>query len=64
MLKNKIFISKRLRKEVISDGQVMCPNGNFESDEMFDKVALVQADNFEDKIILRRRRCNTQYFNQ
>ena len=53
-----------MRKEVILDGQVMCPNGNLGSAEMFDKVALVQADNFEDEIILRKRGCNTQYFNQ
>ena len=57
-------MSKRLRKEVISDGQVMCPDGNLGSAKMFDEVALVQANNFKDKIILSMRGCNTQYFNQ
>ena len=52
-------MSKRLRKEVILDGQVMCLDGNLGSVEMFNKAALVQVDNFEDEIILRRRRCNT-----
>ena len=64
IMKNKIFKSKRLMNEVISDDQVMCLGGNLGSAKIFKKVVLVQADNFKDEIILRRRGCNTQYFNQ
>ena len=37
----------------------LCLSGNLGSAKIFEKVILIQVDNFEVEIILRRRGCNT-----
>ena len=64
IVKNKIFKSKRLMNEVISDDQVRCLGSDLESVEIIEKDVQLTLVNFEDEIILRERGCNTQYFNQ